>query len=183
MKFGWLALALSGCSGCEGDDALLESGALPEGEWPCDACSGACIEAFANEPDHSHVDGNVSYADEPPYGGDHNSCWATWGEHTEQVAAENWVHNLEHGGVVFLYDCPDGCDEEHAQLLAYTSTLTPGRWLLSPYEKSSYPFTVVSWGHRLELGCFDLPAIQRFYDENVGNGREDVTANPSSQCM
>jgi hypothetical protein len=27
-----------------------------------------------------------------------------------------WLHNLEHGHAVFLYDCPEGCPEELAKL-------------------------------------------------------------------
>ncbi len=178
-----MMLWLLGCAGCN-DDTLLESGAaIAAGEWPCDDCEGACVDTYDTPTSASHVEGNVEYADEPPTSGDHNSCWATWGVHTEPVAAENWVHNMEHGGVIFLYDCPTGCDEELAQLTAYVESLPPGRALLSPYAPSEYTFTVVSWGYRLELGCLDLPAIQAFYNQHVGHGPEDVTAEPSSSCM
>ena len=175
-----LAFALAGCTG---DDPPLESSAVPEGDWPCESCDGACMRAFDSTPEHSHIDGDLEYEEEPPFGGNHNPCWTTWGAHEEAVPAENWLHNLEHGGVVFLYDCAGSCDEEKAQLKAYTATLPAGRWVLTPYAPSKFPFSVVSWGQRLELGCFDLPAMQLFFDQNVANGREDVTGNPGSSCM
>lgn len=183
MKGAGFVLVLSGCSGCEGFDDTLESGAFAVGEWPCESCDGACFATYEADPASGHVEGDVLYLDEPPYGGDHNPCWATWGAHDESVAAEFWVHNLEHGGVVFLYDCASACDVEESQLEAYTATLPAGRWLLTPYADSEYPFTVLSWGHRLELGCFDLPAMQLFFDQNVANGREDVTGNPGESCL
>ena len=130
------------------------------------------------------MSGDVVYVDEPPTSGDHNPCWAEWGVHTEEVAAENWVHNLEHGGVVFLYDCPDdSCVEEVAALVAYVESLASGTALLSPYAPADLPFTVLSWEHRLELGCFELPSLQAFYTAHVGRAPEDVTSGPGASCL
>ncbi len=177
-----MILWMLACAGCD-EKATDSWSAVPAGEWPCEACDGGCVEAYNPATSASHVDGDVAYADEPPQSGDHNGCWAPWGVHTTEVAAENWVHNLEHGGVVFLYDCPSGCDDEVAQLTAYVESLPAGRAILTPYAASEYPFTVVAWEHRLELGCFDLSAMQAFYTEHVGHGPEDVTSDPSSACM
>ncbi len=43
------------------------------------------------------------YIHNPPIGGPHYWVWANWGIHAEVVPRGYWVHNLEHGGVVFLY--------------------------------------------------------------------------------
>lgn len=154
------------------------------GSIPCELCSGLCYETYAPSVASGHVSGDVVYLDEPPTSGDHNPCWAEWGVHTEEVAAENWVHNLEHGGVVFLYDCPDDtCAEEVAALVAYVESLGTGTALLSPYAPADLPFTALSWEHRLELGCFELASLQAFYVEHVGRAPEDLTAGPGSSCM
>jgi hypothetical protein len=169
------------CRGC--DDEYLESGAVAAGVWPCDACGGECATTNFECGSAAHVDGDLSYPDPPPTCGDHNGCWASWGVHTDTVAEENWVHNLEHGGVVILYDCPSGCSAEVDQLSAWVGSLPPGRAILTPYANANQPFTAVAWGHRLELGCFDLPSLQSFYDTWVGHGPEDETSEPGSGCM
>ncbi len=164
--------------------ATEDSAGNPAGREPCGLCDGACYETWEPNASREHVSGDVDYAQEPPTSGDHNACWAAWGAHTEQVAAENWVHNLEHGGVVFLYDCPDGsCPDEVTQLEDYAATLPEGRWVLSPYEPAPLPYSVVSWEYELELGCFDLPVMQDFFDLHVGHGPENTISSPSAECM
>lgn len=150
---------------------------------PCDACEGACLSTHTPNTSRNHVSGPVDYAEDPPSSGDHNPCWAEWGVHTETVPVENWVHNLEHGGVVFLVDCPDGCEAERAELEAYVLGLPEGRGLLTPYSGAPQPFTVVAWEHKLELGCLDLEAIAAFYDAHVGRAPEDTPSGPAAECM
>jgi hypothetical protein len=147
----------------------------------CDTCDGACQQDVFATSSAQHVDGEVAYEYVPPAAGNHDACWATWGVHSEAVADENWVHNLEHGGVVFLHDCTD-CDDDVAALNAWVATLEPGRALSTPYPEMDWPFAAVSWGHRLLLGCLDLDAFQTFYDVNVGNAPEDVTSEPLETC-
>ncbi len=178
-----LLLGLLGCAACA-DPEPADSAQGTPGTVPCDLCSGLCYETYAVATEDAHVSGDVVYSDDPPTSGNHNPCWAEWGVHTEQVAAESWVHNLEHGGVVFLYDCPEStCPDEVAALASYVESLPTGTALLSPYEPAELPFTVVSWEHSLELGCFDLAALQAFYTEHVGHAPESVTSGPSASCM
>ena len=49
---------------------------------------------------------HVNYVHNPPASGDHWPWPATWGVHNEVLAREWWVHNLEHQGIVLLYNCP-----------------------------------------------------------------------------
>jgi hypothetical protein len=52
----------------------------------------------------------------PPTAGPHcGSTLACQVYDTEQPPCV-WLHNLEHGHVVFLYNCPEGCPEEVAKL-------------------------------------------------------------------
>jgi hypothetical protein len=163
--------------------APADSGVAYE-EVACETCAGDCLLTSANALTAQHVEGDLVYEQEPPMGGDHNPCWAPWGVHEAEVAAENWVHNLEHGGIVFLTNCTgDSCEADWAALVAWVETLPEGRAILSPYGAAPQPYTAVSWGHRLELGCFDLPALQAFYEARGGQGPEDVTSGPSSACM
>ena len=150
---------------------------------PCEWCDGACEVAEQKEMGHDHVDGEVDYADPPPTSGDHDACWATWGAHAEAVPDENWVHNLEHGGVACLFNCPELCYDEAANVQAWAEgELEPGRWVLTPYSEMDPGWAAVAWEWRMTLACSDLDAFQWFYDEHVGHGREDETADPPDSC-
>lgn len=164
--------------------ALACAEPAPVAETACVACDGVCVESSQEATEWSHVDGEVDYADPPPMSGDHASCWAEWGAHADEVPAERWVHNLEHGGVVFLFDCDDtSCLEEAAALEAWAQGEPDPRWLVSPYAGLGHRWAAVAWEHRIELGCFDLGALADFYTAHVGHGREDVTSEPAEECM
>ncbi|HME91537.1 MAG TPA: DUF3105 domain-containing protein [Myxococcaceae bacterium] len=50
------------------------------------------------------------YQASPPVSGQHYAIWARWQIHTEPLLRGYWVHNLEHGGVIFQYR-PDAPQE------------------------------------------------------------------------
>jgi len=50
------------------------------------------------------------YSSSPPVSGQHYPIWARWQIHSEPLLRGYWVHNLEHGGVVFMYR-PDAPQE------------------------------------------------------------------------
>jgi hypothetical protein len=142
----------------------------------------------------NHVVGGITYPTNPPVGGDHDPCWAPWGVHDVTVPTERWVHNLEHGGVVFLHDCADGCpgDEKNlAELLDFVRTQAPGgreagHLLSTPYPGLPGRFAAVSWGHRLVLDCIDVQAAVAFYglrvaDKELPEGR--ITSAPPAECQ
>ena len=148
----------------------------------CAICDGGCLEETIPSEPASHVTGGVDYTDTPPTGGDHDPCWAAWGVHDEPVPDESWVHNLEHGGVVFLYRCPEGCAEDVADLAAHIEALGPTA-LLTEYDQMAYSFGAVAWEHRLQLDCYDWGTLEAFYEAHVDQGPESSTASPSSGCM
>lgn len=151
---------------------------------PCEACDGECADTTGDPGGGQHVEGDLDYSESPPLGGNHNGCWAAWGVHEETVAPENWIHNLEHGGVVVLVSCPgEGCVDDRLALAEWVLTLPEGRALLTDYAGAPMPYTLVSWGHRLELGCVDLVEMQAFFDANEGQAPEDVIAEPKASCL
>jgi hypothetical protein len=127
-----------------------------------------------------HVRGDVMYGDPPPVGGDHNECWAKWGAYDEELADERWVHNLEHGGVILLYNCPEGCANEVDTMRVYVSGRTQA--LLTPYRALPTRFAAVAWGVRLTTDCFDMPAFQTFYQEHVDRAPESIADDPPRSC-
>lgn len=155
----------------------------PTGIETCAACDGACtIESFSTGS-RAHVEGEVEYAHYPPTSGDHASCWAEWTVHADAVPDENWVHNLEHGGVAFLYDCPGGCSAAVEAMAALHAELPEGRALVSPYADMVSSFAAVAWGARLLADCFEAETFRAFFDAHVGKGPEDVTSGPNAECM
>lgn len=66
-----------------------------------------------NSPDE--VSSSI-YNTVPPTSGPHMSSLAAWGISSEPIPDAFQVHNLEDGGVIMQYDCPDDCPQLLAQL-------------------------------------------------------------------
>jgi hypothetical protein len=167
-----LSLLVAACGG--------GGGASPDAGPAVCTASGDCEQA---QPiaGFDHVDGPIDYADPPPTSGTHAPCWVAFGEYTEEIPDERWVHNLEHGGVVYLYHCPEGCDAELASL----RTLIEGKpfAVLTPYSLLPEPgFAAVSWGYRLVTDALDVEAFEAFYDAHADHGRESTSADPPDSC-
>jgi hypothetical protein len=157
----------------EGDPTASGAGTV------CTACDGVCEEAVEV---HSalHIDGDLGYGDPPPASGDHNDCWAPWGVHTDELRPENWVHNLEHGGVVLLTHCPDGCDADIATLSSFATGKS--QVLVSPYSRMSARFAAIAWGHRLLSSCLDMNAVAAFTAAHIDRAPESIASGPPSGC-
>jgi hypothetical protein len=167
--------------GADCDAGLENDGSLPVITVARGICTatGQCEQSIP-VPSHNHVNGPIAYPDPPPAGGDHSPCWGTWGVHDQALGAEHWVHNLEHGGVVFLYRCPDDCAPEVQQLADFVKAhrLT----LLTEYDALPTRFGVVSWGHRLLSDALDLRAFEAFYTAHVDQAPESIDSPPPSSC-
>jgi hypothetical protein len=155
----------------------------PIATFECGACSGDClIEQFAISS-ASHISGGLDYPNLPPTSGDHDPCWAEYGVHDTELADENWVHNLEHGAVVYLYNCSEGCAADVAILESVAANSPADTTIVSPYSGMDASFAAVAWGWRITLGCADETALADFYVEHAGQAPEDTTAGPPSGCV
>jgi hypothetical protein len=54
----------------------------------------------------------------PPSAGPHCSTTLSCRVYETEQSSCSWLHNLEHGHAVFLYNCPEGCPDEVAKLEA-----------------------------------------------------------------
>jgi Protein of unknown function (DUF3105) len=177
-----LSGALDGGPLLDGSRPVGSADAAQDGAAPLDPA--VCAPTVQTQPVTApayHREGTIPYPDPPPVGGDHNPCWGSWGVHDTPLGAEHWVHNLEHGGVVYLYHCPDGCPAEVAQL----TSLVKGRSLalLTSYDALPTRFAVVSWGVRMTSDCFDLASFTRFYTEHQNQGTEQISSDPPASCL
>ena len=168
------AITAAGTSASEPD-----SDAGPGEPGPLCASCGGCEEVI-EVTSTMHTNNPVTYPDPPPTSGPHNPCWGRWGVHDVPLAAERWVHNLEHGGVIFLYNCPDGCDQEVAAIKQINRHRH--RTIITAYDDLPTRFGVVSWGHRLLSDCLDLDAFNAFYEQNFDHAPESNGNPPNPNC-
>jgi hypothetical protein len=144
----------------------------------CDACGGDCLLEELTYPDTFHTSEPIEYASTPPAGGPHNPCWSTWGAHDEAVPDDNFVHNLEHGGIAFVYS--DAALQGQVEGLAKEL----GDYMITtPYPDQGSAMSALSWGWRLSLGCFDDTALREFYTAHVNQAPESLLSDPGSGCM
>ncbi len=172
-----LLLVLLLLVGCPDVDPVISS-------EPCDACDGVCVVENVELQRAVHTEEPIEYDTTPPVGGPHDPCWADWGVYDTELDPRHWIHNLEHGGIVYLYDCPEGCAEDVATLEAIEAAAPAGTVIVTPYTGlEGGGFAAISWGWRQLTGCADQAALQQFYDDHVDQGPESVTANAPDGCM
>ena len=56
---------------------------------------------------HNPAGTAIQYKNRPPSSGDHYDQPWGYGVVEREVATGSWVHTLEHGGIVILYNCPN----------------------------------------------------------------------------
>jgi hypothetical protein len=179
MRCVWAAASLlcsfalgCGSSGGANDEQAAKTDPFAdvgECDWPEE-------ETVALDAGAVHVDGPVDYGPGAPAGGDHSPCWGTWGVHDAPLPAENFVHNLEHGGVALLYNCPKGCSAEVSALEQFVAghELT----IMTEYPELEQRFAVTAWGYRVESACLSEAGLQAFYDAHVDQGPEQFGRPP-----
>jgi hypothetical protein len=96
------------------------------------------------------------------------------------IAPGLWLHNLERGAVVLLYNCSAQCSALVEQLQELYAGLRPGgsagslkpHMLILPYRDMDRPFAAVAWGYLLELDRLEPDRITQFYVQHVDRGPE-----------
>jgi len=123
----------------------------------------------------------IVYRTNPPASGPHYPSPQPWGVYTEPVATGYWVHNLEHGGIVVLYDCPTGCPDIVDQLRQAFATFPKDRYdevklLATPYTglPNGVRLMAVAWDYQQVYSSFDRERLLAFYNAHVDRGPEDV---------
>lgn len=148
--------------------------------------SGACQQISETHPPASATHlaqcSDIPYDSNPPSGGNHYGVWAAYQSYDFAVPDGFLVHCLEHGAVVFWYNCPDGCADEVAQAEAMIDALpldplcaglgTPRRTVLVPAPNLDARWAASAWGYLQKADCFDADALSSFYTEHFGQGPE-----------
>jgi hypothetical protein len=151
--------------------------------------SNAPVGQAVPDEGRTHVDPSTAptYQFYPPASGPHYSVagsapvpWKTIGTLQEG----QYIHNLEHGGIAILYDCPSGtdCTTLKNQLENYVKNLAPTeptfnevKIVMSPYSRGMQKkVALVAWDYIQFLDGYDQNAITRFYESHVDRGPEQV---------
>ena len=133
--------------------------------------------------DHVAEGTQITWKSRPPSSGPHFPVWSQkYGVLEEGLAPGYWVHNLEHGAVAILYNCPDGCAADVQQLKDLYPNLPKGRnsrgglprVIITPYSDMDTKIAAVAWGWLLPLDSVDADKITRFVDARIDRGPECV---------
>lgn len=198
--FFLLAIGALGCSSSTSGSTPLDANVdASNGDIVCQvdsADAGSCGTTITSciipDDDRTHVTQGtvVVYPTNPPCGGHHYPVWIEWGVHTAPVPTGNWVHNLEHGGVAFLYRCAshDACPAIASQLEALAAAVPEdsecaaedggvhARVLVIPDPDlpPNVQVGAAAWGYSLTASCVDVTTLRKFYDDHEGKGPEDI---------
>ncbi len=167
------AVALAACAG-------LAGGCYSDGTPRDGVCTFDGAEAVPDEGwTHVNTEEELVYEHNPPASGPHFPVWASWGVHDDVVNRGNWVHNLEHGGIVLLIG-PDATDAERQQVL-------DGFDAISDDPECGHPRTVVTDDPKLDVHTAAVAAdivleaspltpdaIAGFADACRNRAREDI---------
>ncbi len=155
---------------------------------PFQTVSGTVGQAVADEG-RNHVDPSTAptYKFYPPASGPHFSVqgvapvpWQT----IDTLQEGQYIHNLEHGGIAILYDCPSGadCTTLKNALENYVRNRAPVeptyheiKVVLTPYSRGMQKkVALVAWDYIEFLDSYDQAEITRFYENHVDQGPEQI---------
>jgi hypothetical protein len=154
----WLTLAGVGLAAIlVGLTVYLWSASRP-GQW---------IRSLGNEHLVAAEDKHVPYNSTPPTSGPHLPYIAQWGVHTEPIVNELQVHNLEEGGVLVQYSCPQGCPDLVASLKAIVLRYNT-QVILAPYPGMDSRIALTAWTRIDKLNEVDEKRIVRFIEAYRG---------------
>jgi len=155
---------------------------------PFQTVSGTVGQPVADEGrNHINPSTTPTYKFYPPASGPHYSAQGiapvTW-QTIDTLQEGQYIHNLEHGGIAILYDCPSGtdCTTLKNALENYVTNLAPVeptyhevKVVLTPYSRGMQKkVALVAWDYIEFLDAYDQAEITRFYENHVNQGPEQI---------
>jgi len=127
------------------------------------------LEQLKNQG-RTHTAAKQNYTENPPASGAHNSIPLDWGVYNTPQPDEHWVHNLEHGHIVILYN--KITTAEKSQLLKYVNR-DPFHLVVIPRPKDPLPgIYYMAWIKRLYCAKPSAEALQFMIDSARDQGPE-----------
>jgi hypothetical protein len=193
-------LELASCGGhtTTGPDGsiIVDAGPRLDGPYFPEASCYVRIESPPEQPgihvsitdDAGNLTQITTWDSNPPSSGEHYPIWAAFQEFDAAVPRGFYVHDLEHGAVVFLYNCADGgaCASNLAGLRQAVAALPDDpicdpsirvRSVITPDPLIDYPVAAAAWGWTYNAACLDLPTLEAFAKGHYGQSPETECAN------
>jgi hypothetical protein len=188
------ALAL-GCSSGSGNPIPYDAGVTEPGPVVVDGSADTADGAFADDggqcavvveqhPDEgaSHIPctSPADYLTKPPSSGNHYPTWPDYKVYDQPIRWGHLVHAMEHGGVVIVYNCPDGCADDLARAQAFVAAGPPDadcstpRVILAPDPTLEVKWAASAWRWTLRADCFDDAAMASFVADHLGHASESI---------
>jgi hypothetical protein len=146
------------------------------GETECKVVEATSIEVESAQ--HVPTCTPVSYETNPPSGGNHWAVWAAFKKYDTAVPREMYVHDLEHGAIVFAFRCKEACPDVVAALSGVIDEVSDGcdppRVILTPDPDLPTPIAAAAWGATYTATCIDAASLAAFAKDHIGHGPEDV---------
>jgi hypothetical protein len=149
---------------------------------PASGSQGTVVVEVANEGWVHVPEGSVvRYASNPPASGPHYPVWGRYEELTAPLPRPYWVHNLEHGAIVFLYR-PDTPAATVDALRSVFRSLPPdvvcghSLALMTPDPELPRPIAVMAADWALTADGVDAATIRGFVTARRNRGPEKVCA-------
>ncbi len=132
------------------------------------------------QSNHIPIDSDPGeYSTNPPTSGPHYPEELDAGfyeTNNYQYPAGYLGHNLEHGYVIFWYNCADlnegDCSELKSQIRAVMDEVNNFKVIAYPWDSIDVPVAVTSWGRLLEMETFDAAQALAFYKTNLNKSPE-----------
>ncbi len=128
---------------------------------------GTPVPSMGNAHIQTVTEPHVPYNSDPPTSGPHLPYIAPWGIHALPIPRELQVHNLEDGGVLIQYNCPQGCPELVEKLKAIVSRYK-AHVILAPHPGMDRRIALTAWGRIDKFDEFDEKRITRFIEAYQG---------------
>jgi uncharacterized protein DUF3105 len=107
---------------------------------------------------------------------------------SDSVVPQNWIHNLEHGGLVVLYkgDSPGATADGQAAFKSWQSAFPPVQDcgpVVARFDQMSTPFQAMVWGRVLMMDTWDPNLVNQFWQQWGGRTNlEPLCPTPNSSA-
>ena len=155
--------------------------------------TGKAVGAIQTIPDEgrNHVarPARVTYKRQPPSSGNHYTDQLAprpWGNVQTELLPEEYIHNLEHGGVVLVYQCSGSgsgsdCDAKFQATQALVDglpkdpTFNEVKFLATPYQGMTPKAALLAWDHEWDFtNVPNLNDAKTFYNQFIDKGPEQL---------
>jgi hypothetical protein len=139
-------------------------------------------QAVTVDSNRDHIDDGADpgqYSTNPPTSGHHYPTWLEAGfydTNTRTFPQGYLVHNLEHGYIIFWYNCKSlndsQCSELKAQIKSVMDAAGNFKVIAYPWDSIDNPLVMTSWGFMQPFRTFDASLASSFIDQHRNRAPE-----------